>query len=239
MLYSLLLGEGDARRSRLRRVAETECETWILLRFPGVRIAEMAVAARRQESCGTILYVEKRWILSFPACMIECVMASIQKELDLLDRQIGSVERKLGILQRKRDGVIGAQIKEKMAQVAELESQLSQTPAAPAKKKRGMTLLGLLPVVGKKARRKKKRVGGKKKRVGIARKGRGKGKRSRVAREDALERLSVILSSAGAEGISGREAAKQAGISYGSALKILNGHFKKVGRARGGRFVAG
>lgn len=165
-------------------------------------------------------------------------MASIQKELDQLDRQIGITERKLGILQRKRDGVISAQIKEKMAQVAELESQLSQAPAAPAKKKRAMTLLPLLPV-GKKARRKKKRAGGKKRRLGSARKGGAKRKRTRVAREDALERLSAVLGSAGPDGMSGREAAKQAGISYNSALKILNSNFTKIGRARGGRFMAG
>jgi hypothetical protein len=164
-------------------------------------------------------------------------MTSTQKQLAVLDRLIGVAQRKLGALQRKRDAIIGAEIKSRMAEVAELESQLSEAPKPAAKKKRVLRTLLTLAAVGKKVRRKKRAGGKKKKRATALRKVGARKKRSRVARADALAVLSEVIGAAGKDGMSGREAAKKAGVPYNSALKILNAHFAKAGRARGGRFT--
>jgi hypothetical protein len=65
----------------------------------------------------------------------------------------------------------------------------------------------------------------------------GRGSRGpRLSEGDALARLSKVVKSAGPEGISGRQAAIEAGIFYLRALKVLRKNFTVRGSGKWTRF---
>jgi hypothetical protein len=143
-----------------------------------------------------------------------------------IDRRIADLERELAGLRRQK-------LAELQNQMAALQASLSsggapvsrgtpgRKPGRPPKAAKGWA--SGVPAGGFDAAPRKRR-------------GRKRGKH--VPDSDALAVLTKVVSSAGKEGISARQASQLSGIFYPRAIKLMDDNFRKSGSGKWTRYTA-
>jgi hypothetical protein len=134
--------------------------------------------------------------------------------IEQLDKQIADLESRLADLRRQKLTAL-------QAQVAELQASITGAPAAA---RAGLPKASGLAAA---ARVKAPRTGPKKR-------GRRPGKR--IPDEVLLEQIRVIVTDAGADGISAREVAARTDIFYPKVIKLMKPVFKARGKGKWTRY---
>jgi hypothetical protein len=149
---------------------------------------------------------------------------------DDIDRRIASLEKELAGLRRQKLAAL-------QSQVAVLEASLGSAEAVAPRGGRPPGKRGRKPGAGGKgwaaaiSSEPQAAAGGRRKR-----RGRKRGKH--ISDEDALSMIQKVVSGAGSDGVSARQASMASGIFYPRAITIMDKHFKKRGSGKWTRYTS-
>ena len=71
----------------------------------------------------------------------------------------------------------------------------------------------------------------------VPRKKRGRKRGKHISDDEVLSQLQEVVSAAGKDGISARQAAQQAGVFYPRAIAVMDANFKKSGAGKWTRYT--
>ena len=149
---------------------------------------------------------------------------------EFIDKRIAELEKELAGLRRQK-------LAELQVQMAALEASLTGAPAAAPRQ-------GRPPGSGAKGKKLKATKGWA---TDLAAKpqaaakepgqGRGRPRGKRVSDEDALAKITKIVTAAGKEGTSARNVSLASGLFYPRVIALMDGKFKKSGAGKWTRYT--